>query len=133
MKKLISLALFGLVGCGGPLEEGGTGESAEEVLQEARKSRVSACTLQIASVMPVQNQGYHQVTFSGTGFSPNTAVNFVLNGVATFTVSDASGLATSLWTVRDNVLQTLYAKVLSGRAYETCGSLSFTINSDGTY
>lgn len=66
-------------------------------------------------------------TISGTGFSPGAGVNFVNNGVATFTTADANGVAKSIWTSWYPGTYTAYAKQYTGRSYEQVGSLTFTV------
>jgi hypothetical protein len=66
-------------------------------------------------------------TVSGTGFSPGSGVNFVLNGVATFTTADAYGYARSIWRSWYPGTYTAYAKQLMGRSYEQVGSITFTV------
>ena len=66
-------------------------------------------------------------TISGTGFSPGSGVNFVLNGVATFTTADSSGYARSIWRSWYPGTYTAYAKQLMGRSYEQVGSITYTV------
>jgi len=66
-------------------------------------------------------------TISGTGFSPGAGVNFVNNGVATFTTADANGVAKSIWTSWYPGTYTAYAKQFVGRSYEQVGSITFTV------
>ena len=66
-------------------------------------------------------------TISGTGFSPGAGVNFVLNGVATFTTADASGYARSIWRSWYPGTYTAYAKQLMGRSYVQVGAITYTV------
>src|SRR5574341_2161029 len=66
-------------------------------------------------------------TISGTGFTPGAGVNFVLNGVATFTTADSSGYAKSIWKTWYTCTYTAYSKQLMGRSYEQVGSITYTV------
>lgn len=66
-------------------------------------------------------------TISGTGFSPGAGVNFVLDGVVTFTTADANGYAKSTWRSWYPGTYTAFAKQLIGRSYVQVGSITFTV------
>lgn len=64
---------------------------------------------------------------TGTGFTPGNAVNFVLNGVATYARADDNGSASTVYTSWTPGTYTVFAKEWSGKAYAEVASATFQV------
>lgn len=128
MKVSPWLGLVLAAACGGMEEDQidwDEGLSTEEA--EARGGHQTAPTVAMAvSPNPVPAWGT-VYTISGAGFTPGAAVNFVINGVATFTTADQNGFASSIWTSWYPGSYTAKAKQFIRRSYVEVGSITYAV------
>lgn len=66
-------------------------------------------------------------TVTGTGFTPGNAVNFVLDGVATYARADENGSASTVYTSWTPGSYTVFAKEWIGKGYVEVGSVTFDV------
>ena len=75
---------------------------------------------------PVPAWGYIY-TVTGTGFKPNSAVNFVRGGLVTFVLSDANGFAATTYQSWDPGTYRIDAYQHNGKSWVVVGSVTFQV------
>lgn len=103
----------------GDVEAGGRGKGG------GKPAPAPTATLTV-SPNPVPAWGtMYQV--SGTGFTPNLAVNFVRGGLVSWAVADASGYAVTSFQSWDPGTYTIEAYQPSGKSWVRVGSVTFQV------